>query len=72
MVTTNWGNVRAKLITRPDGQSIISPEYEACKKVARRFNIPLGKVYQAVSQISVENFVYEEGSAIPQGSSDDG
>nr|HDN00240.1 nickel pincer cofactor biosynthesis protein LarC [Deltaproteobacteria bacterium] len=72
MVTTNWGNVRAKLITRPDGQSIISPEYEACKKVARRFNIPLGKVYQAVSQISVENFVYEEESAIPQGSSDDG
>ncbi|MBW1669833.1 MAG: nickel pincer cofactor biosynthesis protein LarC [Deltaproteobacteria bacterium] len=62
MVPTNWGNVRAKLITRPGGRSTISPEYEACKKLARRFNVPLGTVYQAVSQISVENFVDEEGS----------
>jgi len=62
MVPTNWGNVRAKLITRPDGRSTISPEYEACKKLARRFHVPLGKIYQAVSQISVENFVDEEES----------
>ncbi len=68
MVPTNWGNVRAKLITRPDGRSTISPEYEACKKVARRFNVPLGTVYQAVSQISVENFIDEEGSVVPQDS----
>jgi len=68
MVPTNWGNVRAKLITRPDGQSIISPEYEACKEVARRFNVPLSKVYQSVNQISVENFTYEEGSVVPKDS----
>ncbi len=68
MVPTNWGNVRAKLITRPDGRSTISPEYEACKEVARRFNVPLGTVYQAVSQISVEDFIDEEGSVVPQDS----
>ncbi|MBE9541675.1 MAG: hypothetical protein IMF01_05095, partial [Proteobacteria bacterium] len=55
---------------RPDGRSTISPEYEACKKVARRFNVPLGTVYQAVSQISVENFVDEEGSVVPEDSGD--
>ncbi len=69
MVPTNWGNVRAKLITRPDGRSTISPEYEACKEVARRFNVPLGTVYQVVSQVSVENFIDEEGSVVPQDSS---
>jgi uncharacterized protein (TIGR00299 family) protein len=68
MVPTNWGNVRAKLITRPDGRSTISPEYEACKEVARRFNVPLGAVYQAVSQVSVEDFIDEEGSVVPQDS----
>ncbi len=68
MVPTNWGNVRAKLITRPDGRSTISPEYEACKEVARRFNVPLGAVYQAVSRISVEDFIDEEGSVVPQDS----
>ncbi|MEA1867644.1 MAG: nickel pincer cofactor biosynthesis protein LarC [Thermodesulfobacteriota bacterium] len=68
MVPTNWGNVRAKLITRPDGRSTISPEYEACKKVARRFNVPLGAVYQAVSRVSVEDFINEERYVVPNDS----
>jgi len=68
MVPTNWGNVQAKLITRPDGRSTISPEYDACKEVACRFDVPLGAVYQAVSQVSVEDFIDEEGSVVPQDS----
>jgi uncharacterized protein (TIGR00299 family) protein len=66
MVPTNWGNIRAKLITRPDGRSTISPEYEACKEIASRFNVPLGTVYQAVSQMSVEDFIDEERYVMPQ------
>ena len=66
MVPTNWGNIRAKLITRPDGRSTISPEYEACKEIASRFNIPLAIVYQAVSQMSVEDFIDEERYVMPQ------
>lgn len=68
MVPTRWGNVRAKLIKRPDGRSTISPEYEACKEVACRFNVPLNIVYQAVSRMSVEDFVDEEGKVAPQDS----
>jgi uncharacterized protein (TIGR00299 family) protein len=64
MVPTNWGNVRAKLITRPGGRSIISPEYEACKEVARRFNVTLSAVYQAVSQMSVEDFIDDSAEKI--------
>jgi len=66
MVPTNWGNVRAKLITRPDGRSTISPEYEACKEVARRFNVTLSAVYQAVSQMSIEDFIDEKRYAVSQ------
>jgi uncharacterized protein (TIGR00299 family) protein len=60
MVSTKWGVIRAKLIIKPDGQPMISPEYEACKELARQFNIPLSAVYQAVSRISVQNFVDED------------
>jgi len=60
MVPTPWGNVRAKLITRPNGRSTISPEYEDCKEVAHRVNVPLSEVYQAVSQVSIEDFIDEE------------
>ncbi len=57
MVPTPWGNVRAKLITRPNGKSTISPEYEDCKRVAHRVNVPLGEVYQAVGLVSIEDFI---------------
>ena len=57
MVPTPWGNVRAKLITRPNGCIAIFPEYEGCKEVAHRVNVPLSEVYQAVSRVSIEDFI---------------
>ncbi|NIA08833.1 MAG: nickel pincer cofactor biosynthesis protein LarC [Nitrospiraceae bacterium] len=64
MVSSPWGNIRAKLITRPNGCITISPEYEDCKEVAQRVNVPLSEVYRAVSRVSVENFIDEEGHSL--------
>jgi uncharacterized protein (TIGR00299 family) protein len=61
-VRTQWGNVRAKLITRPNGHKSLSPEYESCKRIASTHNVPLSAVYQAVSQTPVENFAVMEKS----------
>jgi pyridinium-3,5-bisthiocarboxylic acid mononucleotide nickel chelatase len=46
-VTTPWGPIQAKRGWQ-DGLSIISPEFEACAKVARENDVPLREVYQAV------------------------
>ena len=64
-VPTPWGNIRAKLITRPGGRDSISPEYEACKDVAQRFSVPLSTVYQTVSQAPAEDFVDKKKDAVP-------
>ena len=54
MVTTPWGRLPAKKITTPAG-TVITPEYEACQKVAAAHNVPLQAVYAAVSNQSLSN-----------------
>lgn len=46
---TPWGPVQAKEIRTPAGP-VITPEYEACRQVAREQNIPLRSVYGACAQ----------------------
>ncbi|MBU0945673.1 MAG: nickel pincer cofactor biosynthesis protein LarC [Proteobacteria bacterium] len=48
MILTPWGEIAAKKVQTPRGP-VISPEYEACRKVAATNNVPLSRVYQAVS-----------------------
>jgi uncharacterized protein (DUF111 family) len=46
-VETPWGSVAAKR-GWADGVEVLSPEYEACAKVAREAGVPLRVVYEAV------------------------
>ncbi len=48
MVSTPWGEIVAKKVHTPKGE-VIYPEYEACKKVAEKHQIPLTRIYHAVS-----------------------
>ncbi|WP_306548979.1 nickel pincer cofactor biosynthesis protein LarC [Desulfobulbus sp.] len=47
MVATPWGDLAAKKISTPNG-TVITPEYEACRKVAEAHQVPLQEVYAAV------------------------
>lgn len=49
-VETVYGTVRAKQITRPDGAIHITPEYEACRRIAVERNVPILEVYRAVER----------------------
>ncbi len=49
MVSTPWGEVVAKKVQTPKG-TVIYPEYEACRKIAKENKIPLARVYDAVSK----------------------
>jgi hypothetical protein len=47
-VETRFGKLQAKKITKPDGSTVIVPEYEVCRKIALEKNIPVKSVYDAV------------------------
>ncbi len=48
LVSTPWGDIMAKKVQTPQGV-VIYPEYEACRKLAETHQIPLARIYQAVS-----------------------
>ena len=51
VVSTPWGNVKAKRGHRA-GYEIVTPEYEDCAHVARKHNIPLRVVLDAVRKLT--------------------
>lgn len=57
VVKTNLGLVHAKMISKPGGRQIIAPEYESCREAAKRLQIPLAMVYDAVARAAPEDFV---------------
>jgi hypothetical protein len=54
-VTTPWGDLPAKKISTPNG-TVITPEYEACRTIARAYHLPLQEVYAAVRRHSTAPF----------------
>ncbi|HAX99241.1 MAG TPA: nickel pincer cofactor biosynthesis protein LarC [Candidatus Atribacteria bacterium] len=51
LLDTPWGKVRIKIIEEPDGNSEIFPEYEDCKKIARKTKISLKEVFRKVNNL---------------------
>lgn len=49
-VKTPYGLMRVKFVTRPDGRSEVSAEYDDCKRVARRQGTPLAEVVRRVEE----------------------
>jgi len=46
-VKTRWGEIRGKVRVLPGGAREFSPEFDACREIARRHQIPLREVYEA-------------------------
>ena len=53
---TIYGPVAAKRVKTPDGSFRITPEYEACREIAQKKNIPIRTVYEKIVQ-HVENLI---------------
>lgn len=49
-VQTRWGEIRGKVRVLPDGVQEFSPEFEACREIARRHQVPLREVYEAAEE----------------------
>lgn len=58
-VTTAFGKTEVKRVQTPVG-TILSPEYEACKRLAKKNSVPLRAVYDAVQRATLDDFQEEE------------
>ncbi len=47
-VDTAFGKVQVKAITRPDGKVQMTPEFDACRDIARERNMPIKDVYERI------------------------
>lgn len=47
-VETRFGRIEAKLVELPNSTRRLTPEYEACRRVAEEHGVPLWDVYRAV------------------------
>jgi uncharacterized protein (DUF111 family) len=47
-VRTTFGRIQVKRITDPHGGERLVPEYEVCKEIALKRNIPLRVVYETI------------------------
>lgn len=59
-VTTQWGDVQVKKVETPKGV-MLYPEYEDCKRVAAKKQIPLKAIYGEISGCSPEKFKKDLG-----------
>jgi len=55
-VTTSFGKLRVKCITGVDGGVQFSPEYDDCKKAAKRSGAPLREVVRAAEAAAMEEW----------------
>jgi uncharacterized protein (DUF111 family) len=52
-VQTPFGRVRVKVTLAPDGRITAAPEYESCRRAARRHDVPLADVYRAAERAAL-------------------
>jgi pyridinium-3,5-bisthiocarboxylic acid mononucleotide nickel chelatase len=57
-IESPWGKLGVKKVTGPDGATVLYPEYEVCRRIAREQNISIREIY---SRIMAENANFTEG-----------
>jgi len=50
-ITTPYGRLSVKVFKNIEGEYYASPEYEECRKIAKKHGIPLKKVYMELSKL---------------------
>ena len=53
-VDSPWGKIKVKKVMLEKGSSILVPEYDVCKEIASKNNIPLREVYLWVTNLNAQ------------------
>jgi uncharacterized protein (TIGR00299 family) protein len=59
-ISTSFGEIRVKRIQDPEGNTRLIPEYEVCKEIALKKNIPLRVVYETIVKETAESNISDE------------
>jgi uncharacterized protein (DUF111 family) len=54
IVETSFGEIQVKRIKDPAGKERLVPEYEVCKEIALKRNLPLRVVYETIAREAAE------------------
>jgi len=52
VVDSPWGKMNVKKVINQDGRAVLLPEYEECKRIARKNNLALRDVYAWAAGLS--------------------
>lgn len=50
LVDTPWGKAKAKIVRAGGEFTTISPEYEDCRRIAEKENLPLKEIYEEIKK----------------------
>lgn len=50
LVDTPWGKAKAKIVRAGDEFTTVSPEYEDCRRIAEKENLPLKEIYEEIKK----------------------
>jgi len=59
-INSAFGHIRVKKILSPAGGIRLTPEYEDCKRLAEKNQVPLPEIYLAVARQPVQAFKPDE------------
>lgn len=61
-VDTPWGRIRVKVVTQADDRQVVTPEYEVCRAIALKHQIPLREVYTWIAGLNAEGMQPLDGA----------
>ena len=53
-IQTSFGEIQVKRVMHPDGRERLVPEYDVCREVALKLNLPLQVVYDTIAREAAE------------------
>ena len=54
VIKTGYGRIRVKVARRSHGVSTMVPEYDDCRKAAKRYDVPISQIYAEVQRVISE------------------
>jgi hypothetical protein len=54
-VRTSFGEIQVKRVKNPDGSQRLIPEYDICRQIALKRNLPLRVVYETIAKEAAES-----------------
>jgi uncharacterized protein (TIGR00299 family) protein len=59
-IQTSFGEIQVKRVKDPDGTERLVPEYEVCREIALKRNLPLRVVYDTIAKEAAESKIPDE------------